>query len=345
MKVQNVAYSLIITTLIILLLIFAEPILVPFVIALLIWFIVKKTRNLIDKIGFAKTYIPKWIKTIAASVLIFAAIFYVGQLLVYNIEKLSESYPNYIVNAGNIGEQIHQIFGIDLKSEITLFFQKDFFNSSVLSSFLNSISDVLGNMMMIVFYTIFLFIEETLFAHKVNLIFPDHSNGEKSNAHKTFKKIDKTMSRYIGLKSLIALMTAILGYIVLSLVGLDAPLFWAFLLFMFNFIPSVGPIIASLLPALFSLLQFGEFTPFLIILSCMTGITVLVGNFVEPKLMGNTLNISPLVAVISLAVWGALWGVTGMLLSVPITVAMIIIFSQFKSTRAIAILLSEKGRV
>jgi predicted PurR-regulated permease PerM len=92
-------------------------------------------------------------------------------------------------------------------------------------------------------------------------------------------------------------------------------------------------------------LQFGDFNEFLIIIISLTSIAVFIGNFLEPRLMGNTLNISPLVAVLSLAVWGALWGITGMLLSVPITVALIIIFSQFPNTRAIAILLSEKGRV
>ncbi|MFT6983415.1 MAG: putative PurR-regulated permease PerM [Crocinitomicaceae bacterium] len=114
---------------------------------------------------------------------------------------------------------------------------------------------------------------------------------------------------------------------------------------MFNFIPSVGPILGTIMPALFSLLQFGQFTPFLIILISLGIVAVLIGSFVEPRLMGNTLNISPLVAILSLAVWGAIWGIIGMLLSVPITVTMIIIFSQFKGTRNIAILLSEKGKV
>lgn len=342
MKLQNVAYSLIITSLVVLLLIFAEPILVPFVIAMLIWFVVKKTRNLIDKARFAEKYIPTWIKTLVASLFIFSLILSIGRLLVYNIEQLSTSYTTYSSNATLIAERIHKLMGIDLNAEITHFIE-NFDLSSFLKSFINSISSVLGNMMMIVFYTIFLFIEEALFLHKVHLIFTN-SSVEKSYKV-TLRKIDKTMSRYIALKSLIALLTASLGYIVFLIVGLDAPLFWAFLLFMLNFIPSVGPIFASVLPALFSLLQFGEFGPFLIILCCMTAIAVLIGNFIEPKLMGNTLNISPLVAVLSLAVWGALWGITGMLLSVPITVALIIIFSQFPSTRGIAILLSERGRV
>ncbi|MCR9173087.1 MAG: AI-2E family transporter [bacterium] len=342
MKLQNVAYSLIITALVVLLLIVAEPIIVPFVIAILIWFVVKKTRNLLDKIGFFRQYIPRWIKTLLASVFIFTVLFWAARILIYNIEILGESYDEYASNVEILAAEIRSLTGYDLKSEMAEFITS-FEAGSYLEGIINSISGILGNMVMIIFYIIFILIEESLFERKLALIAADsdHPEGTKN----TLAKIDKTMSRYIGLKSLIALCTATLGYVVFHFVGLEAPVFWAFLLFMFNFIPSVGPILASILPALFSLLQFGDFTGFLIIIIALTSISVLIGNFLEPRLMGNTLNISPLVAVLSLAVWGALWGITGMLLSVPITVALIIIFSQFPNTRSIAILLSEKGRV
>lgn len=342
MKLQNVAYSLIITALVILLLIVAEPIIVPFVIAILIWFVVKKTRNLIDKIGFFRQYIPRWIKTLLASIVIFMGLVSVARLLIYNIEVLSFSYEDYSANINNIGHQIESLTGLDLQEQMIGALQS-LESTDYLTGLVNSISGILGNMVMIIFYIIFILIEESLFEGKLKLIAEGSEHPEKSN--ETLSKIDRTMSRYIGLKSLIALSTATLGFFVFYFVGLDAPIFWAFLLFMFNFIPSVGPILASILPALFSLLQFGDFTAFLIIIIALTSIAVLIGNFLEPRLMGNTLNISPLVAVLSLAVWGALWGITGMLLSVPITVAMIIIFSQFPNTRSIAILLSEKGRV
>jgi predicted PurR-regulated permease PerM len=198
-------------------------------------------------------------------------------------------------------------------------------------------------MVMIIFYIVFLFVEELLFKNKFKLIYTDKVQYERNMA--IIKKIDRSLSSYISLKSLISLLTTTLSYFVLLAVGIDSALFWAFLIFMFNFIPSIGPILGTLLPALFSLIQFGTFFPFLIILFGVGAIAVLVGSLVEPRIMGNTLNISPLVAILSLAIWGAIWGITGMLLSVPITVAMIIIFSQFTSTRSIAILLSEKGKV
>ena len=160
-----------------------------------------------------------------------------------------------------------------------------------------------------------------------------------------FAKIDKSMSSYISLKSFTSLINCVLSYFILLGVGIESPVFWAFLIFVFNFIPSIGPIMGTLLPALFSLIQFGEFVPFLVILIGAGGAAMLVGSLVEPKLVGNTLNISPLVAILSLAVWGAIWGITGMLLCVPITVALIIILAQFPTTRPVAILLSEKGKV
>ena len=75
------------------------------------------------------------------------------------------------------------------------------------------------------------------------------------------------------------------------------------------------------------------------------GIQIAIGSFLEPRLLGNTLNISPLVVILSLALWGLLWGVVGMLLCVPITIILIIIFAQFPKTRPIAVFLSKNGKV
>jgi predicted PurR-regulated permease PerM len=134
-----------------------------------------------------------------------------------------------------------------------------------------------------------------------------------------------------------------LSYFALIFIGIDVPLFWAFLIFLLNFIPTIGSLIGTLFPALFCLLQFGEITQGISVLAVVGAIQLVIGNIVEPKIMGNSLNLSSFVAIISLSLWGALWGVTGMILSIPITVIIVIILSQFQSTKSIAILLSEKG--
>ena len=342
MKLNSVTSWLIATTIILFALIYGKTIILPFIIAILIWFVVKKMRNLLDKNRIIEKYVPSWIKTILASFVIFSGIFFVGKVLSSNIENLAQSYSLYAANIEVISLKINELLNIDLSTELTNFIQ-NFKFASHLERFFNSISDVLSNMVMIIFYVTFIFIEESLIEHKIKLIFTDKK--QYSSVQSTLNKVDKSMSSYISLKSLISLIGTTLSYFILLAVGIESPLFWAFLIFVLNFIPSVGPIIGTFLPALFSLIQFGEFMPFIIIIAGVGAVEMLIGSLVEPRLMGNTLNISPLVAILSLAIWGSIWGIVGMFLSVPITVAMIIVFSQFPSTRSIAILLSEKGRV
>ena len=339
MKLNNVTSWLLTTTIVLFALIYGQAIILPFIIAILIWFVVKKTRNLLDKNSLIKKYIPSWIKTILASLVIFSGIFAIGKILTSNIENLTDSYSLYRSNIEILPLRINEVLNIN-KNGI---FLETFDFTSHLKQFFNSITELLSNMVMIIFYVTFIFIEETLIEQKIKLMFTDQKQSE--NVLSILTKIDKSMSSYISLKSSISLLSTTFSYFILLAVGIESPLFWAFLIFMLNFIPSIGPIIGTLLPTLFSLIQFGEFIPFLIIFFGIGSVAMLIGNLVEPKIMSNTLNISALVAILSLAIWGSIWGIVGMFLSVPITVAMIIVFSQFPSTRSIAILLSEKGGV
>ena len=159
------------------------------------------------------------------------------------------------------------------------------------------------------------------------------------------KKIDASVSRYLAIKTLVSLLTGLLSFIALLFIGVDAPFFWAFLIFVLNFIPSIGSLIATFFPAFFALLQFGEFTPAILVLSIVGVIQIVLGNFLEPRIMGTSMNISPLVVFLTLILWGMMWGIAGMLLSVPITVILIIIMAEFKDTRPIALLLSRRGQI
>jgi predicted PurR-regulated permease PerM len=143
----------------------------------------------------------------------------------------------------------------------------------------------------------------------------------------------------------VSLLTGFLSYFALLFIGVDAPLFWSFLIFILNFIPTIGSLIATIFPAIFAMLQYGEFTPGILVLAIVGAIQLIIGNLVEPRVMGNSLNISPLVVFLTLSLWGVMWGVIGMLLSVPITVILIIIMSEFPGTRPFAILLSQKGNI
>jgi predicted PurR-regulated permease PerM len=150
---------------------------------------------------------------------------------------------------------------------------------------------------------------------------------------------------YFAVKTGVSIVTGVLSYVVLALVGVDFALLWAFLIFIFNYIPYIGSLVATLLPAFFSVFQFADFLPALWIIIGVYAIQILVGSYIEPRIMGKSLNLSPLIVILSLSFWGAIWGVIGMLLSVPIISVLTIALAHFPSTKKIAVLFSEKGNV
>jgi AI-2 transport protein TqsA len=120
---------------------------------------------------------------------------------------------------------------------------------------------------------------------------------------------------------------------------------WALLIFVLNYIPNIGSIVAVAFPALLALVQFETLGPFIILVISLTTIQLAIGSVLEPMLMGNTLNMSPLAIILGLAFWGTIWGIVGMFLSVPIMVMVMIVCAHVPSWRWMAILLSKDGQI
>ena len=338
----NISNYLITIIAIVFILIVGQSLLIPFVLALLLWFIVKEIKNLINRVPFIKKKFPGWLKNLLTSIFIIGVLSLIVKMLTGSIQQLSDSYNSYEMNLEKLLHKLNQTFQIDLLAQLKVM-SGDFDFGSILSSFFISLTDIVSSTMMIIFYALFFFLEESNFNNKLKKIFDQKAQHQEVMS--LIDKIEISVAKYLGLKTFTSLITGTLSFVVLLLVGVDSPLFWAFLIFILNFIPTVGSVLGTLFPAFFCLLQFGAFLPFSIVLFCIGLIQVLTGNILEPKLMGNSMNISPLIAIIALSLWGTIWGVTGMIISVPITVVLIIIFSHFPKTRAIAILLSEKGNV
>ena len=132
----------------------------------------------------------------------------------------------------------------------------------------------------------------------------------------------------------------LVGLVVLAL-DVDFPFLWGLLAFLLNFIPQVGSVIATVPPVLIALLQHGTLSRPLIALACLIGLHMVIGNFIEPRLLGRSLNLSPLVVLLSLLFWGWLWGFAGVVLAVPLTVTVQIACQQSESLRPVAVLLGS----
>ena len=129
----------------------------------------------------------------------------------------------------------------------------------------------------------------------------------------------------------------------MAAVGLNDAAFWAFLIFIVAYIPVIGGLIAIVAPPLFALLQFDGLWQAIVLLVVLNGIGIVVGNFIYPRMQGRSLNIDPVVVLLALAFWGAIWGLAGAFLSTPLTVTAMVILAQFEGTRWIAVLLSADG--
>ena len=117
------------------------------------------------------------------------------------------------------------------------------------------------------------------------------------------------------------------------------------IIFILNYIPYIGSLIAVAFPVIMSVLQFYSASLTLVLLIGLMLCQIVVGNLIEPRLTGKTLNLSPVVILLALSIWGSIWGVSGMILSVPIMVMIMIILSEFRSTKPLAILMSQSGKI
>lgn len=190
-------------------------------------------------------------------------------------------------------------------------------------------------------YLGFLIASRQGFQSKVAAMFPDRE--ERSKAAAVFYRIRDGLERYLWIQTVTGLMIAAASAMLMEALGLAQPLFWAFLIFIATFIPVIGGAVATVLPPLFALVQFPTYWQAIALLIGLQIIMFAVGQVLTPRMQRDSLNIDPVVVLLSLALWGAIWGLPGMFLSTPLTVAAIIILAQFEGSRWIAVLLSGDG--
>ena len=205
----------------------------------------------------------------------------------------------------------------------------------LVNSIFGSLRQLFSYTFLITLTVIFMMLEASVFSEKILLI--------RDDTGKTMKKISvflENTQRYMAIKTLTSLITGILVTISLTLVGVDYAVLWGFLAFVLNFIPNIGSIIAGVLAVLMALLQLG-IGPAITVAVIFLAINMMIGNIIEPKIMGRGVGLSTLVVFLSLIFWGWMFGPIGMLLSVPLTMLVKFATEANEDTRWIAILLSS----
>ena len=192
-------------------------------------------------------------------------------------------------------------------------------------------------LVLVMIYMVFIFAEQAVFRSKILAIAGD----KRSEAASVLDRIGRGIQRYLGVKTVVSMLTGSLCY--LALVWLEIPyaLLFGFLTFLLNYIPTFGSIIAGIFPMITAIAFEASWVKAVIIVVVYLSVNLSLGSFVEPRILGRELNLSPLVVVVSVVVWSGLWGVVGGFLAVPLTAGLQICLASSDTTRPVAIMLGS----
>lgn len=202
------------------------------------------------------------------------------------------------------------------------------------------LSSASGTVFLVIIYIAFLLGERDTFATKFAAAFPDPKKAAR--VQQIIDAVSTKVGQYLGAKTFVNIILALVSYVIMLGFGLDYAAFWALLIGLLNYIPYIGSAFGVLFPVLLSIVQFVSW-PWTIALGITLMLAqVIMGNFVEPRLVGRKVNQSAFVVLVALSFWTALWGVSGAILAVPMTSILGIVLAEFPATRPVAVFMAEE---
>ena len=323
------------------LLVQGRELLIPIALAVLIWYLINAIARAVDQMipGYK---LPHWLGLSVALIIMAFAFWGVGKMIGGSIAGVSEAAPLYQQNLDDLIRRAATFVGIDEVPTMADVFDK-VGPQAIITRIAETAASVAGRIGIILVYVMFLLLEEKSFNRKLSALFPDKAR--EASVRKILHKIQGDVQTYLALKTMMSVLTGAISYAVLIMIGVDFAAFWAFLIFLLNFIPTIGSLVGVIFPALLTIIQFNALGPFVIVLASLGVTQFVIGNVLEPRLMGNSLNLSPLVMILSLSLWGQIWGIVGMFLCVPIMVMLMIVFAHLPYTRPVAIAMSSNGKI
>ena len=263
-----------------------------------------------------------------------------GELIASSLSSFSADAPKYEENLLEMGRSVRQFladrgFNISTDKMSNLFEPEKVMG--VTANILGQLGGFMGNALTIFFLALFLLMEMDSIPVKSRAILKDST---KSLHY--FIVIGNNIRHYLSIKTATSFLTGLCIWICLAILGVDYAIIWALIAFLLNFIPNIGSIIAAFPAILFALVQLGAGAAFWTMI-IFVAVNMIVGNIVEPKVMGKGLGLSTYVVFVSLIFWGFTLGVVGMFLSVPLTMAIKIMLEQDPKTKWIAIILGTQN--
>jgi AI-2 transport protein TqsA len=323
------------------LLLIGRGLLMPIVIAVLAVYIITSASAAMAEYRLTR-WMPPFLRKLIlllAFTLILAAL---SGVVIVTVRDLVAQAPEYQANLEHMIARGMRILGIEGHPDwqtIQAMTIGRIDMQQFLGNLAGSVGALAGIVVLIVVYAGFLFAEAAGFPRKLAVALPHRMQAARTMA--VIRSINERIGEYLAIKTLINVIIGVISYPILWAFGVDHALFWALLIAILNYIPYFGSLIAVAFPVLLSVVQFGSVQITLALAVLLTAAQMWVGNWLEPRMIGRKVNMSPFVVVVALSFWTAFWGIPGAVLAVPLTSMLAIILAAFEQTRPFAVLLAQ----
>jgi len=345
-RLQTAVHGTVLLLIIGWLLYIGQAILVPAVLGALIVYIIVGLAHVLGRLPTAGVMLPLRLRYVFSAALIGLAFVMLAYLIMANKERALALAPQFqesllasiqrlAVHLGIEREPTWATLREDLLGRISL--------QRIFGSMLASVGSIVVTFVVVFLYATFLLLEHRGFETKLGQLSDDPKR--VARIREVIQAINRRIGSYLALKTVLSVLLGAVSWAIMRLCGLEFALLWAVLAAFLNFVPYIGSVLGVVFPVLMAVVQFGEPGTVLSLLLALVAAQFLIGNFLDPYVMGSSLNLSPFAILISLAVWSELWGIAGAFLAVPMTAIMTIVLSEFPGTRPAAVLLSKNGRL
>lgn len=339
-RLQTWFLGIIAFSMILFLLVQARFILISLVIAIILFSLTADAITAFSRLRIGSWKITNWLASVGAFAMIAVILLTLTGIIISQINTVVTTTLGYTDQAiaamarlaAWISPEAEQMVETSIRSIQV---------STYISTLAGQASNLLSATTLVILFVGFLFAERLWFNTKLeNLL---HDKAQAKRVGRIIHSIVRRVNHYLLVKTGVSLATALAVYLLMEGFRLDFAGPMAILTFVLNYIPSVGSIIATILLGLVALIQVTEPATALLVFVLAGMIQFVLGSVIDPMLMGRALRVSSFGIIISLAFWGALWGIAGMFLAVPIMVAAMIVCSHIPAARPVAVLLSREG--
>jgi AI-2 transport protein TqsA len=345
-RLQIAVYSTVLILVTGWLLYIGQSILVPVVLGAVVVYVVVGLADALGRVPAIGPRLPVQARYIFSLAVIGLTVFALVYLIMANKQHALERAPYFQQSMLASAQQLAVFFGIEKEPTWATLRQELLAHVNVqrvLTTAFASLGSILVGFVVVFLYATFLLLERGTRDQKLARLADDPRQVARVRA--VLVAINQRIGSYLALKTVISVLLGLVAYGVMRLMNLEFAALWGVLTVFLNFVPYVGSVLGVALPTLMATLQFSDLGTVLTLLLLLAAVHFLIGNFLDPYVMGNSLNLSPFAILLSLGVWSELWGVAGAFLAVPITAILTIVFSEFPATRPLAVLLSRDGRV